>query len=153
MKTKWSLAVLVCICMLSMIGNAPVPGLAQGPDTQIDVGPQSVVSTGFTYQGQLKQSSAPFSGNCDFQFTLWDAPTAGTQVTGAVSKPNVAVSRGVFTVPDISFGVSSNPMYYSFSGAASRRGGVNQWRRSGRQDIPPAAARPAPSPARVECSA
>jgi hypothetical protein len=41
-----------------------------------------------------------------------------TQVTGAVSKPNVAVSRGVFTVPDISFGVSSSPMYYSFSGAA-----------------------------------
>ena len=119
MKTKWSFAVLVCICLLSMMGNAPVPGLAQGTDTQIDVGPQSVVGTGFTYQGQLKQSSAPFSGNCDFQFTLWDAPTAGTQVTGAVSKPNVAVSRGVFTVPDIRFGMmTSNPYYQSFSGAA-----------------------------------
>ena len=118
MKTKWSLAVLLCICLLSMVGNAPVPGLAQGPDTQIDVGPQSVVGTGFTYQGQLKQSSAPFSGNCDFQFTLWDDPTAGAQVTGAVSKPNMAVNRGVFTVPDISFGISSNPLYQSFSGAA-----------------------------------
>ena len=119
MKTKWSLAVLVCICILSMMGNAPVPGLAQGTDTQIDVGPQSVVGTGFTYQGQLKQGSAPFSGNCDFQFTLWDSPTAGTQVTGAVSKPNVAVSRGVFTVPDIRFGMmTSSPYYQSFSGAA-----------------------------------
>ena len=104
MKTKWSFAVLVCICLLSMMGNAPVPGLAQGTDTQIDVGPQSVVGTGFTYQGQLKQSSAPFSGNCDFQFTLWDAPTAGSQVADGVSKPNVAVNRGVFTVADISFG-------------------------------------------------
>jgi hypothetical protein len=119
MKTKWSFAVLVCICLLSMMGNAPVPGLAQGTDTQIDVGPQSVVGTGFTYQGQLKQSGAFFSGNCDFQFTLWDDPTAGSQVAGAVSKTNVAVSRGIFTVPDISFGVSSsNPMYYAFSGAA-----------------------------------
>ena len=104
MKTKWSFAVLVCICLLSMMGNVPVPGLAQGTDTQIDVGPQSVVGTGFTYQGQLKQSTAPFSGNCDFQFTLWDAPTAGSQVTDGVSKPNVAVNRGVFTVADISFG-------------------------------------------------
>ena len=102
-----------------MMGNAPVPGLAQGTDTQIDVGPQSVVGTGFTYQGQLKQGSAPFSGNCDFQFTLWNDPTAGTQVTGAVSKPNVAVNRGVFTVPDIRFGMTtSSPYYQSFSGAA-----------------------------------
>ena len=118
MKTKWSLAVFLCICVLSMVGNAPVPGLAQGPDTQIDAGPQSIVGTGFTYQGQLKQSGATFSGNCDFQFTLWDDPTAGAQVTGAVSKPNMAVNRGVFTVPDISFGISSNPFYQSFSGAA-----------------------------------
>ena len=118
MKTKWSLAVLVCICLLSMMGNAPVPGLAQGPDTQIDVGPQGVVGTGFTYQGQLKQSGAPFSGKCDFQFTLWDDATAGSQVTDAVSKTNVAVSRGVFTVPDIDLGLDALTHYNPFNGDA-----------------------------------
>jgi hypothetical protein len=120
MKTKWSFAVLVCICLLSMMGNAPVPGLAQGTDTQIDVGPQSVVGTGFTYQGQLKQSSAPFSGNCDFQFTLWNDATAGSQVTDGVSKPNVAVNRGLFTVADISFGPDnlSEMHYNAFNGQA-----------------------------------
>ncbi len=118
MKTKWFLVVLVCTCLLSVMGGGVVPALAQGPDTPIGAGPQSVVGAGFTYQGQLKQGSAPFSGNCDFQFTLWDNATAGSQVTTAVSKLNVAVSRGVFTAPDISFGVSSNPAYQSFSGEA-----------------------------------
>jgi hypothetical protein len=93
---------------------------AQGADdAQAGVGPQGVVGARFTYQGQLKQDGAPFnSGSCDFQFTSGDSLTAGAQVTGAVSKLNVVVSRGVFTVPDISFGVSSSPAYLSFSGEA-----------------------------------
>ena len=118
MKTKWFLVVLVCACLLSMMGSAAVPALAQGPDGQIEAGPQSAVGNGFTYQGQLKQAGTPFSGNCDFQFTLWDSLTAGAQVTGGVTKTNVAVSRAVFTVPDISFGISSNPAYLSFNGDA-----------------------------------
>jgi outer membrane lipoprotein-sorting protein len=118
MKTMWFLVAIVSACLLSVSGSMAVPTFAQGPDTPVEAGPQAIVGAGFTYQGQIKQGGAPFSGNCDFQFTLWDSLTAGAQVAGAVTKTNVAVSRGVFTAPDISFGVSTNPMYLSFSGDA-----------------------------------
>ncbi len=118
MKTKWFPVIVICACLLGMTGGA-APGFAQGPDTDIEVAPQGVVGIGFTYQGQLKQGGAPFTGVCDFQFTLWNDLNAGAQVTGSVSKTNVAVNRGVFTAPDIRFGMTtSNPYHQSFSGAA-----------------------------------
>jgi hypothetical protein len=39
----------------------------------------SAQGTGFTYQGRLQDSGANANGNYDFQFTLWDALTGGTQ--------------------------------------------------------------------------
>jgi hypothetical protein len=46
-----------------------------GADTP--AGTLGAVGTAFTYQGQLKNASGPVTGNCDFQFGLWDAsPTA-----------------------------------------------------------------------------
>ena len=37
-------------------------------------------TTEFTYQGQLQSSSAPASGNFDFEFLLFDALTGGAQL-------------------------------------------------------------------------
>jgi hypothetical protein len=62
------------------------------------VGPQALAGTGFTYQGQLKNANGLVTGVCDFQFSLWDAASAGAQVGGTQSIAAVSVSGGLFTV-------------------------------------------------------
>lgn len=64
---------------------------------------QSQQGTAFTYQGALEQGSAPYNGNADMTFALFDAPDGGDQVgptlafTAANGDP-VAVNNGVFDV-------------------------------------------------------
>jgi hypothetical protein len=61
----------------------------------------AAATTAFTYQGRLTNNGAAANGNYDFQFTLWDALTGGTQQPApplTVSKPAVSVANGVFTV-------------------------------------------------------
>ena len=81
---------LVLILAALLTGNA----MAQaGP-----VGPQPLAGTGFTYQGQLKNANGPVNGICDFQFSLWDADSAGAQVGATQTVAGVSVSGGLFTV-------------------------------------------------------
>lgn len=60
-------------------------------------------TTAFTYQGELKQNGEPFTGLVNLQFRLWDDPIAGAQVAPLVTRNNVPVDRGIFTV-EIDFG-------------------------------------------------
>lgn len=53
--------------------------------------------TRFTYQGQLKDGGAAFTGNADLDFTLWDSAEGGAQIGGQVSLPGSAVAAGLFT--------------------------------------------------------
>jgi hypothetical protein len=62
------------------------------------VGPQALAGTGFTYQGQLKNANGLVNGVCDFQFSLWDDASAGSQLGSAQSITSVSVSNGLFTV-------------------------------------------------------
>ena len=39
--------------------------------------PLTPAGTGFTYQGSLKSAGSPANGSYDFQFSLYDAPSAG----------------------------------------------------------------------------
>jgi hypothetical protein len=55
------------------------------------------LSTTFTYQGQLKQSSAPLDAAADLEFRLFDAPSGGTQVGNTALVNNVNVVDGLFT--------------------------------------------------------
>jgi hypothetical protein len=61
-------------------------------------GPQALAGTGFTYQGQLKKAAGLVNGVCDFQFSLWDAESAGAQVGSTQSIAAVNVGDGLFTV-------------------------------------------------------
>jgi hypothetical protein len=69
-------------------------------------------TTSFTYQGKLSDGGGPATGAYDFQFTLWDALSGGTQQPQpspvTVTKTNVAVSGGVFTV-QLDFGATAFP--------------------------------------------
>lgn len=60
-------------------------------------------STAFTYQGQLKNGSAPATGVFDLRFKLFDAAAGGTQVGTTQCVDNVAVTLGLFTAT-IDFG-------------------------------------------------
>jgi hypothetical protein len=56
------------------------------------------VNTSWTYQGQLQRSGAAYTGTCNFQFSLWDALSAGTQQGSTQSINGVSVVNGLFTV-------------------------------------------------------
>src|SRR5688572_7856870 len=52
----------------------------------------------FTYQGSLKTSGAAANGSHDFEFALFDALTDGSQVGSTLTRLNVDVVDGVFSV-------------------------------------------------------
>ncbi len=56
------------------------------------------LESGFTYQGQLKSSDEPYTGTCDFQFLLFEAQVAGSQVGDMLTQEAVALNEGFFTV-------------------------------------------------------
>ncbi len=59
---------------------------------------QTPLSHEFTYQGQLRANGLPAITTADFQFALFDAATAGTQISATLTKNNIALSNGTFTV-------------------------------------------------------
>ena len=77
-----------------------------GPDS-----PAVPFGTSFTYQGQLAFGGNAVTRVCDFQFGLWNAASGGGQIGTTLDRPNVQVTRGLFTV-QLDFGASA------FDGAA-----------------------------------
>jgi hypothetical protein len=67
---------------------------------------QSTLSTAIPYQGQLSDGGNPATGQYDFEFKLFDATTAGSQIGSTNSKENVQVSSGSFAV-ELDFGGSA----------------------------------------------
>lgn len=61
------------------------------------------ITTTWTYQGSLSQSSQDFSGSVDLRFTLWDAQQNGNVVGAPLTSSGVLVVRGQFTV-NLDFG-------------------------------------------------
>ncbi len=57
------------------------------------------LGTAFTYQGQLQHSGTVENDTCDFQFTLFDAASGGTQVGSTQTLTPVTGADGLFTVP------------------------------------------------------
>ena len=59
-----------------------------------------------TYQGQLKQSGAPFTEMADLQFQLFDSLTGGSQVGSTIARAEWPVEDGLFQV-ELDFGAGS----------------------------------------------
>jgi len=81
-------------------------GQAQGPlPTAPAGGPQPpAFGTAFTYQGQLKKAGELVNDTCAMRFILYDTAVGGAQVGPIVERSSVAVSEGLFTIPDLDFG-------------------------------------------------
>jgi hypothetical protein len=62
------------------------------------------LNTAFTYQGRLTEGGQPANGIYDFQFRLLDAESGGGQVGSTVYKEDVAVTKGLFAIPQLDFG-------------------------------------------------
>lgn len=106
-----TLTILLALCALLLSSGFPAgPALAQegnpAAPAQGDVAnapegadaTQAALTSAFTYQGNLKKSGQPVSATCSFQFSLWDAASAGAQKGTTQTINNVAVQAGVFTV-------------------------------------------------------
>ena len=73
--------------LLALTALASLPALAA--DTPL--------GTGFSYQGQLKSSGSAVTATCDFQFSLWDALSSGSQKGATQTVTGVVVTNGLFT--------------------------------------------------------
>jgi len=65
--------------------------------------PATPISSGFSYQGQLKNNGVPVTANCEMWFALQKDPMEPCPV-GPTLLRNVTVVDGLFTVPDLDFG-------------------------------------------------
>jgi hypothetical protein len=68
-------------------------------------GAQTPLDTAFSYQGRLTDAGNPANGPYDLQLVLFDAPSGGAQVGPTLSRDDVAVANGLFTVT-LDFGAS-----------------------------------------------
>lgn len=91
-----SVAVLICTALIAA-SPAPVDAQEQVQAASSN-NAQAAIGTAFTYQGRLNDNSNPANGPFDFQFVLFDAVSGGSQVSIALTKEDVAVSDGFFTV-------------------------------------------------------
>ncbi len=85
MSTKLKTIVFVCVGILIFavsLGASAESRLASG-DSAPRLAP---VGTAFTYQGYIEDEGSPPNGSYDLQFSLWDAPTGGTQAGGTKTK-------------------------------------------------------------------
>lgn len=70
------------------------------------------LGTGFTYQGKLEDSGLPADDIYDFEFKLFNAVSAGSQIGSTLSLTDVPVTNGLFTV-QLDFGnvFDGNPLF------------------------------------------
>jgi hypothetical protein len=82
----------------------------------------SAQTTSFTYQGELTEGGNPADGTYDFQFSLFDSVSDGTQIGAMVARNATSVSGGVFTV-QLDFGTTAFPGANRFLEIAVRPNG------------------------------
>jgi len=95
MKPKTMFNLLLALGLMLALGAGS--SLAQDATVQGETGVQAAVGTAFTYQGRLVKNGSPVAGACDFQFSLWDAASGGTQVGSTLTIASVTPDAGYFS--------------------------------------------------------
>ena len=98
---KAAIFILFCSLALATFAQENDP-VTEGQQASQDV-ILANIGTAFTYQGSLVDDSNPADGVYDFQFSLFDAASGGSQVSNVVTMEDVTVSDSLFTV-EIDFG-------------------------------------------------
>lgn len=65
------------------------------------------LGTAISYQGSLAQSGSPANGSFNFDLSLFDAVTGGTQIGTTQTFTGVTVTDGVFSIPALDFGAGA----------------------------------------------
>jgi hypothetical protein len=101
---------------LTMVGAALLAGLiallsnshtlAQSTPPRAPLAPAVDIGPSFTYQGFLQQGGVAVTGSCDFEFRLYGAATAGTQIGTTQAISGQAIDQGRFTVA-LNFGAGA----------------------------------------------
>ncbi len=92
-RTHYLRILMTLASLLALTGAAP--SVARSFQ---DLGAQGSPGTAFTFQGRLTDGGVSAGGLYDFQFTLFDAVTAGAQVGPTLTREDVTVNGGTFTV-------------------------------------------------------
>jgi hypothetical protein len=66
--------------------TAPLPGHAAPAGDAVPVG------TSFTDQGRLALGGTPFTGTCDLEIRLFDAPNGGAQIGGTAAVEGLGIA-------------------------------------------------------------
>jgi hypothetical protein len=104
MKRKTFLSVLGLALLLgALIAVSSGAVTAQGPGPQGNASILAALGTAFTYQGRLDDGGSAANGTYDFEFKLYDAASGGSQLGSTITKGDVTVTDGLFTV-ELGFG-------------------------------------------------
>jgi hypothetical protein len=87
-----------CISLLLIAGLLLGTTSSVAQSTGAGAAPKATpLSNAFTYQGRLDRAGQPYTGSCDFQFSLWDAVTDGLEISTVIPPDDLPVSDGLFT--------------------------------------------------------
>ncbi|HEY0605610.1 MAG TPA: hypothetical protein VGD58_21990, partial [Herpetosiphonaceae bacterium] len=76
------------------------------------IGPLAATTRAFTYQGRLTNGGVPANGAYDFTFILYDASVGGSQAGPIITRNDVPVANGLFSVT-LDFGdIFNGTQYY-----------------------------------------
>jgi hypothetical protein len=105
MKHRWKVSgILAFVLLVIVLAVLYTPESVYAISGEVEGGPPMTDS--FTYQGYLEQAGTRANGYYDFDITIWDAETLGTQIASCTNAAldNVYVQDGLFTfnlLPDI----------------------------------------------------